>query len=117
MLQRLAYRHYRFLGIMFIIIVGTGLIKIDFSKTPFSKSKTSHMLVVKEDQLSSLRNANAWINSPSLTASELKGKVVLIQFCTYTCINWLRTLPYVRAWAQKYKDKGFVVIGVHTPEF
>lgn len=69
------------------------------------------------DELSSLKNANAWINSEPLTAAELKGKVVLVQFCTYTCINWLRTLPYVRAWAEKYKDKGLVVIGVHTPEF
>jgi thiol-disulfide isomerase/thioredoxin len=52
-----------------------------------------------------------------LTAGGLRGKVVLIDFWTYTCINWLRTLPYVRAWAEKYKDYGLVVIGVHTPEF
>jgi thiol-disulfide isomerase/thioredoxin len=52
-----------------------------------------------------------------LTAGGLRGKVVLIDFWTYTCINWLRTLPYVRAWAEKYKDHGLVVIGVHTPEF
>ena len=50
-------------------------------------------------------------------AQGLRGKVVLVDFWTYTCINWLRTLPYVRAWAEKYKDKGLVVIGVHTPEF
>jgi thiol-disulfide isomerase/thioredoxin len=52
-----------------------------------------------------------------LTAAGLRGKVVLIDFWTYTCINWLRTLPYVRAWAEKYKDRGLVVIGVHSPEF
>jgi thiol-disulfide isomerase/thioredoxin len=52
-----------------------------------------------------------------LAAGGLRGKVVLIDFWTYTCINWLRTLPYVRAWAEKYKDHGLVVIGVHTPEF
>jgi thiol-disulfide isomerase/thioredoxin len=52
-----------------------------------------------------------------LTAADLRGHVVLINFWTYTCINWLRTLPYVRAWADKYKDHGLVVIGVHTPEF
>jgi hypothetical protein len=52
-----------------------------------------------------------------LKAADLEGKVVLIDFCTYTCINWLRTLPYVRSWDEKYKDKGLVVIGVHTPEF
>src|SRR5262245_42811394 len=50
-------------------------------------------------------------------ADGLRGKVVLVQFWTYTCINWLRTLPYVRGWAEKYKDQGLVVIGVHTPEF
>src|SRR5215467_8739833 len=67
--------------------------------------------------LSSLRDATGWLNSSPLTAADLRGKVVLIDFWTYTCINWLRTLPYVRAWAQKYKDHGLVVIGVHSPEF
>lgn len=52
-----------------------------------------------------------------LTAESLRGRVVLVQFCTYTCINWLRTLPYVRAWAEKYAGQGLVVIGAHTPEF
>ena len=58
-----------------------------------------------------------WLNSKPLTPAELRGKVVLVQFWTYTCVNWLRTLPYVRAWAERYGDKGLVVIGVHTPEF
>jgi thiol-disulfide isomerase/thioredoxin len=68
-------------------------------------------------ELVSLDRADAWINSPPLTASALRGKVVLIDFWTYTCINWLRTLPYIRAWAEKYRDQGLVVIGVHAPEF
>jgi thiol-disulfide isomerase/thioredoxin len=68
-------------------------------------------------QMPSLGRANAWLNSPPLTAAELRGKVVLIDFWTYTCINWWRTLPYVRAWTEKYQDHGLVVIGVHTPEF
>jgi thiol-disulfide isomerase/thioredoxin len=68
-------------------------------------------------ELSSLGSATEWLNTPPLTAAGLRGKVVLIDFGTYTCINWLRTLPYVRAWAEKYKDLGLVVIGVHTPEF
>ncbi|MEQ1819332.1 MAG: cytochrome c biogenesis protein DipZ [Terricaulis sp.] len=59
----------------------------------------------------------AWINSPPLTAAELRGKVVLIDFWTYSCINCLRSLPYVRAWAEKYRESGLVVIGVHAPEF
>ena len=64
-----------------------------------------------------LRGATAWLNSPPLTPEGLRGKVVLVDIWTYTCINWLRTLPYVRAWAAKYKDQRLVVIGVHSPEF
>jgi thiol-disulfide isomerase/thioredoxin len=58
-----------------------------------------------------------WLNSPPLTMAGLKGKVVLVQFWTYSCINCLRTLPYVTKWYEQYKDKGLIVIGVHTPEF
>jgi len=65
----------------------------------------------------SLERATAWLNSPPLTASALRTKVVLVDFWTYTCINWRRTLPYIRAWAEKYRDQGLVVIGVHSPEF
>ena len=68
-------------------------------------------------QLPSLESASAWLNSPPLTNAGLRGKVVLIDFWTYTCINWLRTLPYLRAWAGKYRDHGLLVIGVHSPEF
>jgi len=67
--------------------------------------------------LSSLDGATGWINSKPLTASDLKGKVVLVDFWTYSCINCLRTLPYMSAWAEKYKQNGLVIIGVHTPEF
>ena len=66
--------------------------------------------------MAALGRAAEWVDSPRLTPSSLAGKVVLVDFCTYTCINWLRTLPYVRAWAQRYRQ-GLVVIGVHTPEF
>jgi thiol-disulfide isomerase/thioredoxin len=68
-------------------------------------------------ELASIERADAWLNSPPLKAEDLRGKVVLVDFWTYTCINWLRTLPYVRAWADKYREKGLVVIGVHSPEF
>jgi len=68
-------------------------------------------------ELESLVLATTWLNSQPLTAGALRGKVVLIEFWTYSCINWRRQLPYVRAWAEKYKDQGLVVIGVHTPEF
>jgi len=70
-----------------------------------------------EGDMPSLAGATAWLNSPPLTPESLRGKVVLVDIWTYTCINWLRTLPYVRAWAAKYKDHGLVVIGVHSPEF
>lgn len=66
---------------------------------------------------STFSGATAWINSPPLTLDQLRGKVVLVDFWTYSCINCLRTLPYIEAWQAKYKDSGLVVIGVHTPEF
>ena len=68
-------------------------------------------------ELAALRKANAWLNSPPLTADGLRGKVVVVDFCTYTCVNWLRTLPYLRAWDAKYREHGLVTIGAHTPEF
>jgi len=70
-----------------------------------------------EGELPSLGGASGWLNSQPLTKDGLRGKVVLVDFWTYTCINWLRSLPYVRGWAGKYKEQGLVVIGVHTPEF
>jgi cytochrome c biogenesis protein CcdA/thiol-disulfide isomerase/thioredoxin len=70
-----------------------------------------------EGSFPSLAGATEWLNSPPLTPEGLKGKVVLIDFWTYSCINCLRAIPYVKAWAEKYKDHGLVVIGVHTPEF
>src|SRR5829696_2192283 len=70
-----------------------------------------------EGSLPSLAGATQWLNSPPLTPAALRGKVVLVDFWTYTCINWLRTLPYLRAWAERYQQHGLVVLGVHTPEF
>jgi thiol-disulfide isomerase/thioredoxin len=70
-----------------------------------------------EGELASFGGATGWLNSPPLTADGLRGKVVLVNFWTYTCINWLRQLPYVCAWAETYAGRGLVVIGVHTPEF
>ena len=64
-----------------------------------------------------LDGATGWINSPPLDANALRGKVVVVDFWTYTCINWMRTAPWLRTWAEKYKDAGLVVIGVHSPEF
>jgi thiol-disulfide isomerase/thioredoxin len=72
---------------------------------------------VKPAKMPSLGGATGWLNSQPLTLPGLHGKVVLIDFWTYTCINWRRTLPYISAWAVKYKNQGLVVIGAHTPEF
>lgn len=70
-----------------------------------------------EGRFPPMDGATGWLNSPPLTPDDLRGKVVAVDFCTYTCINWLRTLPYVRAWSEKYAEQGLVVVGVHTPEF
>src|SRR3954453_16759355 len=67
--------------------------------------------------LSEIDGATEWFNSEPLTAASLRGNVVAVQFCTYSCINWIRTLPYVRAWASAYRERGLVVVGAHAPEF
>jgi thiol-disulfide isomerase/thioredoxin len=68
-------------------------------------------------RMPSLDGATGWLGSPPLTTEALRGRVVAVDFWTYTCINWLRTVPYVRAWDEAYRDSGLVVLGVHTPEF
>jgi thioredoxin family protein/AhpC/TSA family protein len=84
--------------------------------TPAGLHTNSARLPV-EGELPSLGGATRWLNSPPLATDGLRGNVVLASFCTYTCINWIRQLPYLRAWAGKYSGHGLVVIGVHTPEF
>jgi len=70
-----------------------------------------------EGRLPGFEGATGWLNSSPLTTEGLAGTVVLVDFWTYTCINWLRTLAFVRAWSEKYRERGLVVVGVHTPEF
>src|SRR3954452_16372850 len=70
-----------------------------------------------EGRRASFDGATVWLNSDPLTPERLRGRVVVVDFWTYTCVNWLRTLPYLRAWAAKYREDGLTVIGVHTPEF
>ena len=74
-------------------------------------------ILPSEGHLPPFDGATGWLNSEPLTPEGLRGRVVAVQFWTYTCVNWLRTLPYVREWAMKYQDHGLTVIGVHTPEF
>ena len=97
----------RFLGMAVMTIAAAHFGTFGSAEAPPRESR----------ELAALGRANEWLNSPRLTPAALNGKVVLVDFWTYTCINWLRTLPYIRAWASKYKDHGLVVIGVHTPEF
>jgi thiol-disulfide isomerase/thioredoxin len=103
-----------FLATTVLTIAATQLGRLDRTKQ-HTTSATAELPI--EGELPSLVGAIAWLNSQPLTVDGLRGKVVLINFWTYTCINWLRQLPYVRAWAEKYKDRGLTVIGVHTPEF
>jgi thiol-disulfide isomerase/thioredoxin len=85
-------------------------------RTPAGLHTASAQLPV-EGRLASFDGATGWLNSQPLTPAGLRGKVVVVDFWTYTCVNWLRQLPYVRAWAGKYAGHGLVVIGAHTPEF
>lgn len=70
-----------------------------------------------EAPFAALAQASGWLNSPALAAGDLRGKVVLVDFWTYSCVNWMRTLPYLRSWSERYRDQGLVVLGVHSPEF
>jgi thiol-disulfide isomerase/thioredoxin len=67
--------------------------------------------------LAAIDGASEWLNSEPLTAERLGGEVVLVDFWTYSCVNWLRTLPYLRAWDERYRDRGLTILGVHAPEF
>ena len=82
-----------------------------------NSSVAKSQLLSDEGLMPLFEGASLWLNSPPLTAESLRGKVVLIDFWTYSCINCLRTLPYVKAWADKYRSQGLVVVGVHSPEF
>lgn len=103
MLERINLSRRRFLGATAMTIASA-----QFGTLASAKAHSA---------LSPLDRVTTWLNSQPLTAETLQGKVVVVEFWTYTCINWRRQLPYVRAWAEKYKSQGLVVIGVHSPEF
>ncbi|HYC52798.1 MAG TPA: hypothetical protein VEB19_16915 [Gemmatimonadaceae bacterium] len=104
----------RLLGAGAVAVAGATL---GFCSPILAPARESPRASGVEDELASLRAATAWLNSAPLTAGDLQGKVVLVDVGTYTCINWLRTLPYIRAWAGRYASHGLAVIGVHAPEF
>src|SRR5580765_2817683 len=99
------------------LVAGVSIVCLqeEVGMTPHPTPAAGHL--PDEGGFPSLAGAIEWINSPPLTPAGLRGKVVLVDVWTLTCINWLRTEPYIRAWAARYKDKGLVVIGVHSPEF
>ncbi len=98
-------------------VIGAPIATLAEDKSMAVQSKLAVVQLPVEGNSPSLGGTTEWLNSPPLSAAALRGKVVLIEFWNYTCINWLRTLPYVRAWAEKHRDQGLVVIGVHAPEF
>lgn len=105
------------LAVIFVGAIGAFIVTIAKDKNVIQQTTPTTGQLPIEGALPSLSGATGWLNAHPLTAAGLRGNVVLIDFGTYTCINWLRSLPYVRAWAEKYKDHGLVVISVHTPEF
>lgn len=102
---------------LFVGAIGVSILIIAKDKNVIRRITHPAAQLPIEGALLALSGAVGWLNSPPLTTAGLRGKVVLIDFGTYSCINWQRTLPYIRAWAEKYKDRGLVVISIHTPEF
>ena len=113
--ERTRHRRRRLFSLAAGAIAAIRLDKSTAARAQAASMKATSLPI--EGEMPSLTGATAWINSLPLTAADLRGKVVLVEFWTYTCINWLRSHAYVRAWAEKYHDHGLVVIGAHTPEF
>jgi len=109
--------HKLMLATILVTAIGIPIATLAEDKSVAQQRTPATAKLPIEGELPSLGGATEWLNSPPLTVASLRGKVVLIDIWTYTCINWLRTLPYVRAWGEKYKNQGLVVIGVHSPEF
>jgi thiol-disulfide isomerase/thioredoxin len=107
------YTRRRFLGAGAMVLGAVHLGTIGCAKA----QSTAALQLPVEGGMPSLGGATGWLNSQTLTPASLRGKVVLINFWTYSCINSIRTLPYLRAWSERYKGKGLVVIGVQAPEF
>jgi thiol-disulfide isomerase/thioredoxin len=105
------------LAAIFAGAIGAPIGTISAEKGVVQKMTPAAIQLPVEGELPSLGGATEWLNSQPLTAAGLRGKVLLVDFWTYSCINWRRSVPYVRAWAEKYKNQGLVVIGVHAPEF
>ncbi len=104
------------LAIVSVLVLGSTLIASGTEKRTTAATLSDFTLPI-EGHMPALSGANGWVNSKPLSASDLRGRVVVVNFWTFTCINSLRMLPHLRAWSDKYRDQGVVVIGVHSPEF
>ncbi|HTJ89693.1 MAG TPA: thioredoxin family protein [Acidocella sp.] len=113
--ERTMHGRRQFFGLTVGAVAAIQLGKSTAARAQAASMKATSLPI--EGEMPSFTGATEWINTSPLTSADLRGKVVLVEFWTYTCINWLRSHPYVRAWAKKYNDHGLVVIGVHTPEF
>lgn len=101
----------------FASAVGTSTVTMAAKYESPESARQATVRLRDEGGFPTLSGATDWLNTLPLTTGDMRGKVVLINFWTYTCINWLRTAPHIRAWAEKYRDQGLIVIGVHSPEF
>ncbi|MBI3026771.1 thioredoxin family protein [Candidatus Woesearchaeota archaeon] len=109
-----------FLTVFVVILVAAAILYIEYQKPDISNAKpekTDAQKDLKYPIAPDFVGIGRWINSEPLKIEQLRGKVVLVDFWTYTCINCIRTLPYLKEWDKKYRDKGLVIVGVHTPEF
>jgi thiol-disulfide isomerase/thioredoxin len=104
-------------GIVSAIAAACAIAGLAATGTPAARAETGRGALPVEGMSAGFDGATTWLNSAPLGAAQLRGKVVLVDFWTYSCINCIRTMPYVRAWARKYADQGLAVVGVHTPEF
>jgi thiol-disulfide isomerase/thioredoxin len=124
MSKRTSRTRRRFLGASALTLAATqfGMFDswftlVDDSFAEDDRAAPEAMRLLAQGRMPLLTGATGWLNSPPLKTADLHGKVILVNFWTYSCINSLRALPYIRAWAEKYKDNGLVVLGVHSPEF
>src|SRR5450755_3144901 len=111
MFEEINHNRRRFIGTVAMTVAAAQLGMIGSAKAESS----AEVRLPVEGRLPSLGGAPEWLNSQPLTVESLRGKVVLVDFWTFSCINSLRTLPYIRAWAAKYKDMGLVIIGIQAP--
>lgn len=110
-----------FLTIVVVILIVATILYIESQKPDLSKAKIPEQEKTEKDKkyprAPDFAGIDKWINSEPLKIEQLRGNIVLVDFWTYTCINCIRTLPYLKDWDKKYRDKGLVIVGVHTPEF